>query len=83
MFVNCIKRRKVALWLKKELRKLGSYMKMDRAIRSDFGPAANSKKAMLLVAVVVDMVWKGRGEGMVPTTNFIRRIWEKEIKKQK
>ena len=82
VFVNCPRRTKVVRWLRKELRKLGSSTKLHKAIRGDFGPAAEGRKAMLLVSVAVDLIWRGRGEGWTPTADRIKYDWKKEIERQ-
>ena len=78
MFVNCINRRQIPLWARRELRKFGTTTEMEKAIRGDFGPRASNKKAMLLVLVAIDSIWRARGEGRVPTINRIKYEWEKE-----
>ena len=61
VFVNCQKRKKTSLWLRKELKKLGVHTKLHQAIRGDFGTSKNNKQAMLLVSVTVDLIWRDRG----------------------
>ena len=61
---------------------MGSSTKLHKAIRGDFGPAAEGRKAMLLVSVAVDLIWRGRGEGWTPTADRIKYDWKKEIERQ-